>query len=115
MYYDDNNIFAKIIRGDLSSKKVYEDDSVLAFHDVNPVAPVHILVVPKGKYMNYNHFITKASSDEISNFFIKVNEIAKSNGLKDFRLVTNCGKESGQTVFHFHIHIIGGNSLGAMC
>jgi len=108
--YDKNNIFAQIISGKLSSKKIYEDDKILAFHDVNPSAKIHILVVPKGEYMDYTDFITKAPNDEIKNYFAKILEIIKDLGLDEagYSLVTNKGISAGQTVFHFHTHIMSG-------
>lgn len=108
--YDRNNIFAKIIRGELPCKKVHEDENLIAFHDINPVAPVHILVAPKKDCINYTDFINSTTAEDVSHFFTKVNQIALAH-TGDFRLVTNCGVESGQTVFHFHIHIIGGSKL----
>lgn len=110
MIYDKNNVFAKIIRGEIPCNKVYEDEDLIAFHDINPAAPIHILALPKKSSINYSDFITSSSSAEISRFFTKVNQIAMSN-TQDFRLVTNCGIESGQSVFHFHVHILGGKKF----
>lgn len=111
MEYDSNNIFAKIIRGDIPSKKIYEDDRVLAFFDAFPVAPTHILVIPKGQYIDYVDFLNKAPKDEIAYYFTKVKEVANSMGLESFRICSNIGEQSGQSVFHFHTHILGGGVL----
>lgn len=106
--YDKNNVFYKIINNELPSKKVYESQSVLAFHDINPISKIHVLVIPKKQYIDYSDFINRAKKDEIVEFFIEVNKIAKEHlNLDDYKLVTNCGPKSGQLVFHFHIHIIG--------
>ncbi len=114
--YDDNNIFAKIIRGEVEAKKIYEDNKVLAFNDISPVAPVHILIVPKGRYIDYDDFINNSSEEDISYFFQKVLEIAKKYGAinNEFRLVTNKGSTSGQSIFHFHIHIIAGKKMSGL-
>jgi diadenosine tetraphosphate (Ap4A) HIT family hydrolase len=109
MQYDKNNVFAKIIRGEIPSKKVYEDEQVLAFYDINPSSKVHILVIPKGEYVSFDDFMQKAGDGEIVHFFKKVQEIAKDAGVSKtgYRIVTNHGKNSGQIVFHFHVHIQG--------
>lgn len=106
MEYDNNNIFAKILRSELPSKKVFENDDLLCFFDVNPVAKTHVLIIPKGKYINYTDFITKAPADLVLRFFQTIPEIAKQLGVSEYRLVTNCGKSAGQIVFHFHMHLI---------
>lgn len=114
--YDSNNIFAKIIRGEIPADKIYEDKYVLAFHDIAPAAPIHVLVIPKGPYKDYADFINKASAEEVSYYFTKINEIASSLGLdKDgFRLCSNVGTNSGQSVFHFHTHILSGSKFGEL-
>jgi len=111
--YNKENIFAKIISKDLPTEIIYEDDQVLAFKDIAPVAPVHIIVIPKNNYIDYADFISKASAEEIKHFFAKISDIANQAGLdKDgYRLITNKGEKSGQTIFHFHFHIIGGQKL----
>ncbi len=111
--YDQNNIFAKIIRGEIPSQKVYEDSKILAFHDISKAAPLHILVVPKGDYVCFADFTCKAPAEEIVDFFKKVGEIASSFGLDKYgyRLITNNGSDASQTVPHFHIHILGGGKL----
>lgn len=114
--YDPNNIFAKIIRGEIPAKKVYEDDRLLAFHDAFPVAPTHVLVVPKAEYLDYSDFVKNALPQDITHYFAKINEIASGLGLDEegFRLCTNRGANSGQTVFHFHTHILSGAKFGSV-
>ncbi len=111
--YDKDNVFARILRCELPATKVYEDDKILAFHDRFPVAPVHVVVVPKEEYVDYVEFINKASPEEIYHFFKKISEIADKLGLSvdGYRLITNKGIRSGQSIFHFHMHIIGGSKL----
>ena len=114
--YDDSNIFARILRGEIPSKKVYEDDYVLAFHDINPLAPTHILVIPKGAYVSWDDFSKKASDEEIGAFVRAVGKIARDEGLVEpgYRLLANVGPNSGQEVPHLHAHIFGGRPLGPM-
>ncbi|APR98762.1 HIT domain-containing protein [Wolbachia endosymbiont of Folsomia candida] len=114
MGYDSNNIFAQILRGELPSEKVHEDEDVLAFHDKYPDAPVHILVIPKGQYISYDDFILKAPEKEVLSFFKTVREIAHKYNLEKtgYRLVTNHGENGEQVVPHFHVHILGGKKLG---
>jgi histidine triad (HIT) family protein len=116
MTYDPNNIFAKIIRGEVPSKKVYEDEKVLAFHDVSKAAPTHILVIPKGEYLNFSDFVSKAKLEEISHFFKKVDEIAKlaEADKSGFRLIANNGANAHQSVPHFHMHILAGKKMGPL-
>ena len=116
MSYDKNNIFAKIIRGEIPCKKVFENDVAFAFEDITPAAPIHILVIPKGEYCSFNDFTSKADSGEISEFFKAVQEIASSQGLSEggYRLITNHGADASQTVHHFHVHILGGKPLGGL-
>lgn len=111
--YDKDNIFAKIIKGQLPAKIVYEDDKIIAFHDIHPVAPTHVLVLPKSEYTDFADFITRASSNDVKHYFDKIVYIVKKLGLEDsdYRLVTNKGSLSGQSVFHFHTHIISGRKL----
>lgn len=113
MMYNKENVFAKIIGKNLPAAIIYEDEQILAFKDIAPVAPVHIIVIPKNEYIDYADFISKASIDEIKHFFAKLSDIANEAGLdKDgYRLITNKGEKSGQTIFHFHFHIIGGEKL----
>lgn len=112
--YDTNNVFAKIIKNELPAKKVYEDDKILAFFDIAPVAPTHIIVIPKGQYINYVDFIEKASAEEISYYFTKIKDIAQSLGLDSFRICSNMGERSGQSVFHFHTHILSGSKFSGL-
>ena len=116
MSYDDNNIFARIIRGELPSKKVYEDENVLAFHDIHPSAPVHVLVLPKQKYVSFDDFSAKAKPEQVANFFKKVQEIAKQLKIHKtgYRMITNHGSDAMQTVPHFHVHLLGQRLLGPL-
>ena len=114
--YDGQNIFAKILRGEIPSRKVYEDDHALAFHDINPQAPVHILVIPKGAYVSWDDFSAKASADEIAGFVRAVGHVAREQGLvaPGYRLLANTGGHGHQEVPHLHVHLFGGRQLGAM-
>jgi len=114
--YDDQNIFAKILRGEIPSKKVFEDDYALAFHDINPQAPTHILVIPKGPYVSWDDFSAKASDAEIAGFVRAVGEVARAAGLvaPGYRLLANTGLDSHQEVPHLHVHIFAGHKLGPM-
>ena len=107
MEYDDNNIFAKIIRKELDAKIVFEDDRILAFHDIYPQAPMHVLVIPKGKYVSFDDFIAKAKEEDILYFFKSIKEIAIKLGLNSYRILSNHGVNADQTVMHFHMHIMG--------
>jgi len=109
--YDSNNVFAKIIRGELGAKKIYEDQDIIAFYDLYPVAPVHALVIPKKQYKDYKDFVKKAPKEEIADLFIKIEHITHLLKLESYRLITNYGSQSGQSVFHFHVHIIGGQQI----
>jgi diadenosine tetraphosphate (Ap4A) HIT family hydrolase len=114
--YDDANIFARILRGEIPSKKVYEDEWALAFHDINPQAPVHVLVIPKGRYCSFADFSATASAEEIAGFMRAVGKVAKNLGLEapGYRLLANMGEHSGQEVPHFHVHLFAGRPLGRM-
>lgn len=114
--YDENNIFARILRGEIPSRKVYEDDHVLAFHDINPLAPTHVLVIPKGPYVSWDDFSAKASDEEIAAFVRAVGRIARDAGLvaQGYRLLANSGSNAGQEVPHLHVHIFAGRPLGPM-
>ena len=116
MAYDKDNIFARILRGDLPSTKVYEDEFALAFNDINPLAPTHILVIPKGAYVSWDDFSAKASDAEIVGFVRAVGKIARDQGLVEpgYRVLANVGMNSGQEVPHLHAHIFGGRPLGPM-
>ena len=114
--YDEGNIFARILRGEIPSSKVYEDEHVLAFHDINPLSPTHILVIPKGAYVSWDDFSAKASDAEIGALVRAVGKIARDEGLVEsgYRLLANTGLNSGQEVPHLHVHIFGGRALGPM-
>jgi len=114
--YDDTNIFARILRGELPANKVYEDEHVLAFHDINPLAPTHILVIPKGAYVSWDDFSEKASDAEIAAFVRASGRIAREAGLVEsgYRVLANSGTDSGQEVPHLHMHIFAGRPLGPM-
>ena len=114
--YDDQNVFAKILRGEIPSKKVFEDDYALAFHDINPQAPTHILVIPKGPYVSWDDFSAKGSDTEIAGFVRAVGEVARAAGLvaPGYRLLANTGLDSHQEVPHLHVHIFAGRKLGPM-
>jgi histidine triad (HIT) family protein len=116
MSYDKNNIFAKIIRGEIPATKIYEDEKVLAFLDISKAAPTHVLVVPKAEYIDFMDFTARASADEIANFFTQVNKIAGILNVVDagFRLIANIGSNAHQTVPHFHVHILAGKKLGPL-
>jgi histidine triad (HIT) family protein len=114
--YDDQNIFARILRGEIPSNPVYEDEHVLAFHDIHPLAPTHILAIPKGAYVSWDDFSERASDEEIAGFVRAVGRIARDEGLvaDGYRLLANVGPNSGQEVPHLHVHIFGGRALGPM-
>ena len=112
--YDEQNIFARILRGEIACETVYENDHALAFLDINPQAPVHILVIPKGPYISIKDFIEDASALEVEGFWAAVGEVARLGSLMErgFRIVSNCGDDAHQEVPHFHVHILGGGPLG---
>jgi len=114
--YDDGNVFARILRGELPANKVYEDEHVLAFNDINPLAPTHILVIPKGPYVSWDDFSARASDAEIAAFVRAAGKIARDVGLvgDGYRLLANTGANSGQEVPHLHLHIFAGRPLGPM-
>lgn len=114
--YDPNNVFAKILRGEIPSKKVYEDEFALAFHDINPQAPQHLLVIPKGAYVSWDDFSAKASDTEIAGFVRAVGHVARDAGLvaPGYRLLANTGLDAHQEVPHLHVHIFAGRQLGPM-
>jgi len=114
--YDDQNIFAKILRGEIPNKTVYEDDFALAFHDINPQAPHHILVIPKGAYVSWDDFSAKAPEAEIAGFIRAVGKVAREAGFVEpgYRLLANVGMDAHQEVPHLHVHIFAGRKLGPM-
>lgn len=116
MSYDPQNIFARILRGEIPCKKAYESEHVLAFHDIGPKAPVHILVIPKGAYVSAQDFGEKASAVETLEFFQAISKIAAEVGVAagGYRLISNAGENGHQEVPHFHMHILGGAPLGPM-
>jgi len=120
MKYDTNNIFAKILRGEIPCQKIYESDHALAFKDINPQAKIHILVIPKGPYVNMDDFSQNAKNDEIIDFIRALGEVSKLAGVseyvqgKGYRYISNNGPDGGQEVPHLHFHMVGGESLGRM-
>ena len=116
MSYDPNNVFARILRGEIPCKKVYEDEHALAFHDINPQAKLHVLVIPKGPYVSWADFAARGSTEEIAGLVRAVGKVAKELGLdaSGYRTLANHGPDSHQEVPHFHIHIFGGQPLGRM-
>lgn len=116
MAYDSNNIFAKILRKEIPCKPVFEDDHVLAFPDIAPKAPVHILVIPKGAYTDMDDFTARASAEEIAALFRALGQIARDTGVGQtgYRVISNCGLNGGQEVPHLHLHLLGGKRIGRM-
>ena len=116
MAYDRNNVFARILRGEIPCKKVYEDEHVLAFHDISPQAPTHVLVIPKGEYVSLDDFTEKASADEIAAFIRALGRVARDQGVAEtgYRILANSGSAAHQEVPHFHVHVFGGRDLGPM-
>ena len=114
--YDEQNIFARILRGEIPCRKVFEDEHVLAFHDIGPQAPVHVLVIPKGPYVSFADFSARAPDAEITGFIRAVGRIATDLGLDEpgYRLLSNMGRDGGQEVPHLHVHLVGGGALGPM-
>ena len=114
--YDSTNIFARILRGEIPSQRVYEDEFAVAFHDIAPQAPVHVLVIPRGPYVALSDFVALASDVEIAGFWRAVGHVAKQLGLEEpgFRVLSNMGVHSGQEVPHLHVHLFGGAALGPM-
>lgn len=118
--YDDQNVFARILRGEIPNNTVMETEHTLAFHDIGPQAPVHVLVIPKGKYVNFDHFATEASAEEIADFTRTAGEIARmmdvapGEGGQGYRTISNAGEHGVQEVPHYHLHILGGRVLGRM-
>ena len=114
--YDDSNVFAKILRGEIPSQKVHEDEWSFAFYDINPQAPVHILVIPKGAWVSWDDFSARASDGEIAGFVRAVGHVARKQGLvaPGYRLLANIGGHGHQEVPHLHVHLFGGRQLGAM-
>ena len=119
MSYDNNNIFAKILRGEIPCKKIYEDEFVLSFYDINPQKKIHALIIPKGKYIDLDDFSNNASRDEMVGLLKGINIVAKKIGIsvdtgKGYRALANIGEHGGQEVPHLHMHLLGGELLGAV-
>ena len=114
--YDDQNIFAKILRGEIPNRTVFKDEWALAFHDINPLAPVHVLVIPKGAYVSWDDFSARASEAEIAGFVRAVGQVARDLDLvaPGYRLLANVGQHGHQEVPHLHVHLFGGLPLGPM-
>lgn len=118
--YDDDNVFARILRGEIPNRTVLETEHTLAFHDVRPQAPAHVLVIPKGRYVNFDHFAADASAEEIVDFIRAAGEVCRMAGVRPgedgqgYRLISNAGAHGVQEVPHFHVHILGGRVLGRM-
>ena len=114
--YDDDNIFARILRGEIPAQRVYEDEHVLAFRDINPLSPTHILVIPKGRYVSWDDFSDRAPEEEIVALVRGVGRVAREAGLvgDGYRLLANTGRNAGQEVPHLHVHIFAGRPLGPM-
>lgn len=116
MAYNPDNIFAKIIHGEIDCDKLYEDEVALAFRDISPAAKSHILVIPKGEYVSFDDFMAQADTESVTGFWQAVRAVAQQEGLGDngYRLITNHGADASQTVPHFHVHILGGQPLGGL-
>jgi histidine triad (HIT) family protein len=114
--YDDSNILARILRGELPCNKVHESEHALAIHDINPLAPIHVLVLPKGPYVSWDDFSAKASEAEIADFVRAVGEVGRMTGAsaQGYRVMANIGKRGGQEIAHLHVHLFGGAPLGPM-
>ena len=108
--YDKNNVFAKILRGEIPATKLYEDENVLMFENIEPIADIHKLIIPKKEVIDFNYFIEKSTEEEIGKFFKSVKKAIETLNLKDgeYKLATNCGKLAGQSVFHLHFHVLAG-------
>lgn len=116
LHYDDQNVFARILRGEIPNRTVYEDEWALAFHDINPQAPVHVLVIPKGAFVSWDDFSARGSAEEIAGFVRAVGHVARELGLvaPGYRLLANIGGHGHQEVPHLHVHLFGGRPLGPM-
>jgi histidine triad (HIT) family protein len=116
MAYERNNIFARILRGEIPCNKVYEDAHVLAFHDISPQSPTHVLVIPKGEYVSFDDFSQNASAEEIAALVRAVGQIAREQRVAEsgYRILANTGPAAHQEVQHFHVHLFGGRDLGGM-
>ena len=108
MKYDKQNVFAQIISGKIKAEKLYEDEKLIAIKDINPATPLHILVIPKGEFVDFEDFVNNNTPEDVTHYFKTISHIAKEQGALEYRLVSNKGAEAGQSVFHFHTHILGG-------
>tara|TARA_Y100001970_G_C13723278_1_gene597741 strand:- start:247 stop:603 length:357 start_codon:yes stop_codon:yes gene_type:complete len=115
-YYDETNIFNKIIKGEIPCEKIYEDDEVLCFKDINPIAKIHVLFIPKEKYVSFDDFVQKSEPNKITSYFKKLQLIAKKLNLQNsgYRIIANHGSDAGQEVPHFHFHLLGGEKIGGL-
>jgi histidine triad (HIT) family protein len=116
MSYDSENIFAKILRGEIPCDKVYENDHALAFNDIGPQAPVHVLIIPKGPYLSSSEFSADATDAELAGFMRAIHAVAEKSGVLEsgYRLIANAGEDGHQEVAHFHVHLVGGRPIGPM-
>ena len=116
MAYDSHNVFSKILRKEIPCQPFYEDDFVLSFSDLNPLAPVHLLIIPKNNYISFDGFSEKASSEDLAGFFSAIGKIAKKANVSQsgYRLITNHGEDAHQEVPHFHVHLLAGKPLGSI-
>lgn len=116
MTYDKDNVFARILRGEIPAETLYEDAHAVAFRDISPAAPVHALVIPRGEYASFDDFVQQAGAGEVTEFFSSVQKVAMQLGVQEsgYRLITNHGPDASQTVPHFHVHILGGRALGGL-
>lgn len=114
--YDEQNVFARILRGEIPAQIVYDDEWCVAFHDISPAAPAHILVIPRGKYSNFAEFVKQAGEEAVTGFFDSVRHVAKELGVQEsgYRIIINSGPDAHQTVPHFHVHILGGKEMGPL-
>ena len=114
--YDEQNVFARILRGEIPAQIVYDDEWCVAFHDISPAAPAHVLVIPKNKYRNFAEFVKLGSEEEVAGFFDSVRHVAKELKVQEsgYRLIMNSGSDAHQAVEHFHVHILGGKELGPL-
>ncbi len=114
--YDDGNVFARILRDEIPSRRVFENEWAVAFHDISPLAPVHVLVVPRGRYVSLADFSAHAADAEIAGFWRAVGQVARELGLeaRGYRVLANMGEHAGQEVPHFHVHLFAGRELGRM-
>lgn len=116
MIYDHGNVFAKILRKEIPCNIIYEDDYAIAFEDINPAAPIHLIVIPKAHVISFSDFISSQENTDIAEFFCSINKVIKHLRIEKsgYRLISNCGKDGGQTVDHFHVHILAGKNMSSL-